>query len=123
MKKICISKNGVAYLHIDTPTIKRFGLSMEDASATVSIMDSIKGSLIWLAFIENGDGSTRVRLRSRFVEVQELATHYNGGGHACPRARRFTAAARRWLSFPKPTNCLKNTRKKTRVGYENTCYK
>lgn len=83
MKKICISKNGVAYLHIDTPTIKRFGLSMEDASATVSIMDSIKGSLIWLAFIENGDGSTRVRLRSRFVEVQELATHYNGGGHAC----------------------------------------
>ena len=83
MRKICISKNGVAYIHIGTQTIKQYGLSMEDASAMVSVMDSIKGSLIWLAFIENGDGSTRVRLRSRFVEVQELATHYNGGGHAC----------------------------------------
>ena len=46
-------------------------------------METIKKSLIWIAFIDSGDGSIRVRLRSRFVTVSELAERYNGGGHAC----------------------------------------
>jgi phosphoesterase RecJ-like protein len=62
---------------------KKFGISNEDASASVSYMDSIKGSLIWLAFIENDDGGIRVRLRSRFIEINKLAEKYGGGGHAC----------------------------------------
>ena len=45
-------------------------------------MDKIKGSMIWLAFIEYDDGTIRVRLRSRFIEVESLARLYNGGGHA-----------------------------------------
>ena len=36
-----------------------------------------------MAFIQNDDGSIRVRLRSRFVTVSELAEKYHGGGHAC----------------------------------------
>ena len=45
-------------------------------------MDSIKGSLIWIAFIET-DKDIRVRLRSRFVTISDLAEKYRGGGHAC----------------------------------------
>ena len=78
-----ISENGVAWLYVDSAMKEQFGLSNEQASAAVSYMDSIKNSLIWLAFIDNGDGSTRVRLRSRFVTVSELAERYHGGGHAC----------------------------------------
>ncbi len=78
-----ITGNGVAWIFI-TPEIKeRFALTNEAASASVSYMDSIKNSLIWIAFIDNGDGSIRVRLRSRFVTVSELAERYEGGGHAC----------------------------------------
>ena len=82
-KKMKITEGGVAYLYVDNKMKRRFGMSDEDASATVSLMDSIKGSLIWLAFIDNKDGSIRVRLRSRFVTVSELANKYGGGGHAC----------------------------------------
>lgn len=82
-KKMKITEGGVAYLYVDKKMQKRFKLSSEDASASVSYMDAIKGSLIWLAFIENRDGSIRVRLRSRFVTVSELAEKYHGGGHAC----------------------------------------
>ena len=82
-RKMKFTDSGVAYLYISNSTKKRFGLTDEEASATVSLMDSIKGSLIWLAFIENKDGSIRVRLRSRFVTVDKLANNYNGGGHAC----------------------------------------
>lgn len=81
--KIKITENGVAWLHISRAMMKKYGISMEEASAVIAVMEKIKGSLIWMAFIDNGDGSTRVRLRSRFVEVQELASHYHGGGHAC----------------------------------------
>ena len=78
-----ISENGVASVHVTRAMQQQFQLSNEQASASVSYMDSIKGSLIWLAFIDNEDGSIRVRLRSRFVTISELAQKYGGGGHAC----------------------------------------
>ncbi len=81
--KMEITEHGVAYLYIDRAMQDRFSLSHEEASATVSLMDSIKGSLIWIAFIENEDGSIRVRLRSRFLTINELAERYHGGGHDC----------------------------------------
>ena len=83
LKKIKLTKNGVAYMYIDAATRERFGMTLEQARACVSYMDSIRDSLIWLAFIDSGDGSIRVRLRSRFVTVSELAERYHGGGHAC----------------------------------------
>ncbi len=82
-KKMKITESGVTYLHVTGAMQKKFALSSEDASASVSLMDSIRDSLIWLAFIDNGDGTIRVRLRSRFVTVSELANKYGGGGHAC----------------------------------------
>ena len=78
-----ITPAGVATIYVSKELQQRFALSSEDASGAVSYMDSIKGSLIWIAFIENADGSIRVRLRSRFVTVSELAERYSGGGHAC----------------------------------------
>ena len=83
LNNIRITENGVAYLYVDKKMQEMFNLSSEDASASVSYMDSIKDSLIWIAFIENADNSTRVRLRSRFVTVSPLAERYHGGGHAC----------------------------------------
>jgi len=82
-QKIRLTENGVAYLHVTKALRKRRGISLEEASDTVSLMEHIKGSLIWIAFIENDDKSIRVRLRSRFVEVREIASKYRGGGHAC----------------------------------------
>ena len=81
--KMKITENGVAHLYVDRAMQKKFGLTSEEASASVSYMESIRNSLIWIAFIENKDGSIRVRLRSRFVTVNEIAENYHGGGHAC----------------------------------------
>ncbi len=80
-----ITENGIAYLYIDQATQKEFGLSLEAASATVGTLDSIRGCICWMVFIENGDesNSIRVRLRSRFVHINQLAEKYRGGGHAC----------------------------------------
>ena len=82
LQNLRYTENGVVYLHITEEVQKALSLSNEQASAAVGFMDSIKGSLIWLAFIDYPDGSTRVRLRSRFTTVDKLANRYHGGGHA-----------------------------------------
>ena len=80
-----ITENGVAYVHITKEIKDKFGLSDEDASNSVSMMDGIKGTLCWLAFIDSHKepGTIRVRLRSRFMTVNQIAENYRGGGHAC----------------------------------------
>ncbi len=77
-----LTENGAAYLHIDMQTQQRFGLSFEDASAAIGYLDSIRGCLCWLAFIDAPDDTIRVRLRSRFVAINTLAERHHGGGHA-----------------------------------------
>ena len=80
-----ITENGVAYIYIDRAMQEEFGLSLEQASACIGNLDSIRGAICWLAFIESGDeaGTIRVRLRSRFVHINGIAEKYRGGGHAC----------------------------------------
>ena len=75
------SENGVLSVYVDQKTQKALGLSREKASDAVIFMEGIRNCLIWLAFLENEDGTIRVRLRSRFVTVDGLASRYHGGGH------------------------------------------
>ena len=84
-EKMQMTENGVAYIFVDKAMQERFSLTLEQASACVGTLDSIRGCISWIAFIENGDaeGSIRVRLRSRFVTINEIAEKYRGGGHAC----------------------------------------
>lgn len=84
-QRMQITPNGVAYIYIDRAMQEEFNLSLEQASACIGNLDSIRGCISWLAFIETGDenGSIRVRLRSRFVHINSIAEKYNGGGHAC----------------------------------------
>ncbi len=81
-EKMNITPNGVAFIYVDDVMQKEFHLSREQASNSVDFLSKIKGSLIWLAFIDNPDGTIRVRLRSRFLAVNKLAERYHGGGHA-----------------------------------------
>lgn len=79
---ICITQHGVAYIYMDRAVQERFGLNMEAASDVVSDLSKIRGSLIWIAFIQNTEaGNIRVRLRSRFLGINDLAIKYHGGGH------------------------------------------
>ena len=84
--KMKITENGVAYVYISKKAMEKFDLTFEEACTCVTFMDSIKGSLCWIAFIDDVKGedkSIRVRLRSRFVPVNTVAEKYRGGGHDC----------------------------------------
>ena len=114
--QIDLTQNGVAYMYVDRAMQERFGLTFEQACAAVSYMDSIRDSLIWLAFIESEDGSIRVRLRSRFVTVSELAERYHGGGHACA-AGATVDSADQMDALLKDADSLLGTYKKEHTGW------
>ena len=79
---IKITKNGVAYIYMSEDVQKKFDLTLEAASDTIGELSEIRGSLIWIAFIDNkAKNNIRVRLRSRFLGVNELGNKYHGGGH------------------------------------------
>ena len=79
---IKITKNGVAYVYMSEKVQKKFNLTLEAASDVVGELSAIRGSLIWIAFIDNkAKNNIRVRLRSRFLGVNELGNKYHGGGH------------------------------------------
>ena len=84
-EKMQVTENGVAYIVVDKAMQEKFNLTLEQASACVGTLDSIRGCICWAAIIENGDEqqSYRVRLRSRFVHINSVAEKYRGGGHAC----------------------------------------
>lgn len=88
-----LTKNGVAYIYFTKDLIKKFNVTKEDAANLVSCLDGIKGSLIWVAFVDQSqserneevleciENEIRVRIRSRFVAINTVATHFRGGGH------------------------------------------
>lgn len=80
-EKIKVTDSGFAYLYLDQEMQKKWNLTREEASDSVSLMSSIKGSIAWAAFIENPDKTIRVRLRSRFMTINKIAERYHGGGH------------------------------------------
>ena len=98
LNKMRLTKNGVAHFYISLDAQKKFGLTAEQACEAVSYLGGLKGSIIWLAFIENADGTVRVRLRSRFVTVNKLAEKYGGGGHACARGATLKNRIRKVLA-------------------------
>ena len=84
-EKMQVTENGVAYIFVDKAMQEKFDLTLEQASACIGTLDSIRGCISWMVFVEQGDseGTIRVRLRSRFVHINTIAEKYRGGGHAC----------------------------------------
>ncbi|MBR3019099.1 MAG: bifunctional oligoribonuclease/PAP phosphatase NrnA [Clostridia bacterium] len=78
------TENGVAYIFVSREMQRAYGLNFEAASNVIAYLENIRGCLCWLAFIETEppEEGIRVRLRSRFMTVNEIANLHHGGGHA-----------------------------------------
>ena len=78
------TENGVAYIYVSREMRQTFWLSFEAACNVIGYLENIRGCLCWLAFIETDppEEGIRVRLRSRFMTVNEIANRHHGGGHA-----------------------------------------
>ena len=81
LQNIKKTENGVAYFKIKPRYIKKFKVSLEDATSLVNELGVFQECPIWLLFAEYEEGIVRARMRSKGPAIDKLANKYNGGGH------------------------------------------
>ncbi|MBQ3002082.1 MAG: bifunctional oligoribonuclease/PAP phosphatase NrnA [Bacilli bacterium] len=74
------TKEGIYYMIFTKRVMKKFNVTPEEAAANVNLFSNIEGSIIWATFVEYPE-NIRVRLRSRYIAINEVARKYRGGGH------------------------------------------
>lgn len=73
--------NGVVYFKILPEYLKRFDVTIDEATSLVNEMSVIENHPIWLLFAEYEERIVRCRMRSKGPALNELAGKYDGGGH------------------------------------------
>ncbi|MFT8325021.1 DHH family phosphoesterase [Oenococcus sicerae] len=74
-------EDAVGWITLTRAEIEAAHLGSEGTNFIVGMFGAIKEVTAWANFIENDDGSFRVRLRSKGPNVNEIAKLHNGGGH------------------------------------------
>ncbi len=75
------TKHGVIYSFMDEKDYKKYGLTFDEVSKNVNVLGNIKGCPIWALFTRSPEGFIRVELRSKELNIQQIALKYGGGGH------------------------------------------
>ncbi|QMS84983.1 DHH family phosphoesterase [Candidatus Xianfuyuplasma coldseepsis] len=73
--------HGVVYFKIKPKYLKKFKVTLEEASSLVNELGVFEGYPIWLLFAEYEEGIVRCRMRSKGPRIDLLANKYEGGGH------------------------------------------
>ena len=76
-----VDGNGAARVILTQELLKANHLTDADTSAIVSAPGRIDSVELWGIFVEQENGNYRVRLRSKFIPINEVAKKHDGGGH------------------------------------------
>lgn len=76
-----VDENGAARVILTQELLKSNQLTDADTSAIVSAPGRIDSVELWGIFVEQENGNYRVRLRSKFIPINEVAKKHDGGGH------------------------------------------
>lgn len=81
-QNMTVTPNGLGYLKITTEDIQKYKVDSSTASNMINDFNYIDGVYVW-TFIAYDDKSAiyKVNIRSRGPVINEIASHYNGGGH------------------------------------------
>ncbi len=77
-----VDPSGAAYAVLTQEDLKKYDITDDQASVTVSTPGRIKDIIAWNVFVEKPDGTFRVHYRSKGPVINELAAKHDGGGHA-----------------------------------------
>ncbi|MBB5888772.1 DHH family phosphoesterase [Lactovum miscens] len=80
-ENLVISANGAACVTITQDLLREMNLKDSETSSIVSLPGNIRNIKLWAIFVEQPDGHYRVRMRSKFTPINEIAKRHDGGGH------------------------------------------
>jgi len=85
-----VTENGVGYLKITEDMINEYGVDSATAGNMVNNFNYIEEVLVWGMFsIDKANNTIRASIRSRGPIINEIASHFGGGGHALAAGARL----------------------------------
>ena len=77
-----VTENGLAYIKITDDMLKEFDVDAATSGNLVTNFNYINEIITWVIFTEDiANSNIRASIRSRGPIINEVASHYNGGGH------------------------------------------
>jgi len=80
-ENIEIGEIGAGKVILSQELQQRFGVVDSETSAVVSLPGKIDEVMAWAIFVEQPEGYSRVRMRSKGPAINEIAKRHHGGGH------------------------------------------
>ncbi|MEJ6400413.1 DHH family phosphoesterase [Nicoliella lavandulae] len=80
-QNIQILDSGAGYIVLTNQIMQDLKLGDESTSAVVPLPGKLKEIKNWAIFVQQKDGTYRVRLRSKGPVINEIAKQFGGGGH------------------------------------------
>ena len=77
-----VTDNGLGYMKITDDMLKEYNVDAATAGNLVTNFNYIDEIIVWVIFTEDlANSNIRASIRSRGPIINEVATHFNGGGH------------------------------------------
>ena len=77
-----VTENGLGYMKITDEMLKEYNVDAATAGNLVTNFNYIDEIIAWVIFTEDiANGNIRSSIRSRGPIINEVASHFNGGGH------------------------------------------
>ncbi len=90
INNITITENGLGYIKITDDILKEYGVDLATAGNLINEFNFINELLVWVIFSEDKNNLViKCSIRSRGPIINEIASHYQGGGHIYASGARF----------------------------------
>ena len=103
-----VDENGAARVILTQEILKKYDVTDAETAAIVGAPGRIDTVSLWGIFVEQSDGHYRVRLRSKFVPINEVPKEHDGGGHPLASGANSYSIEENELIYQKLKNLLKN---------------
>ena len=103
-----VDENGAARVILTQEILKKYDVTDAETAAIVGAPGRIDTVSLWGIFVEQADGHYRIRLRSKFVPINEVAKEHDGGGHPLASGANSYSLEENELIYQKLKNLLKN---------------
>ena len=89
---LTITENGFGYIKIDQDTLDNMNVDAATATNIVNSLNYINELYVWAIFAyDKNNDNIRVSIRSRGPIINEVASHFNGGGHIYASGARIAS--------------------------------
>ena len=88
---LTVTENGLGYIKLDQELLDKLEIDVATATNAVNGLSYIDEIYVWAIFAyDKQNENIRVSIRSRGPVINEVATHFNGGGHKYASGARIS---------------------------------